>query len=200
MKEKKDIYVYEIGDSLYINFTNRCTNRCSFCVRNNNNGVGGFDLWLNKEPTAEEIIAEAEKYEGYKKMVMCGFGEPMIKIDELVKVASHFKKKGFYIRINTNGQANAYHGRDVTQDIVGIVDKVSVSMNAPTAEEYQEICKSIYGEAAFDIMLDFAKKCIEKGIDVTLSVVDVIGEENIRKCEAIAKGVGAKFRVRTYIK
>lgn len=200
MKGKKDIYVYEMGDSLYVNFTNRCTNRCNFCIRNNSDGIGGFELWLDKEPTAEEIIAEAEKFTGYNKMVMCGFGEPMIKIDELTKVAKYFKEKGFYIRINTNGQANAYHGRDVTKDIAGIVDKVSVSMNAPTAAEYQEICQSIYGEAAFDHMIDFAKKCIEKGIDVTFSVVDVIGEDKILQCEKIAKEVGARFRVRTYIK
>jgi len=200
MKDKKDIYVYKIKDALYVNFTNKCTNRCNFCIRNTNNGIAGFELWLDKEPTAEEIIAEAEKFTGLKKMVMCGFGEPMIKIDELVKVAKYFKEKGFYIRINTNGQANAYHGRDVTKDIAGIVDNVSVSMNAPTAAEYQKICNSIYGEEAFDHMIDFAKECIEKGIQVTFSVVDVIGKENIDKCEKIAKEVGARFRVRPYIK
>lgn len=197
---KKDTYTYEIGDAIYVNLTNKCTNRCTFCVRNGDDGVSGYNLWIKREPTAEEIIAEIEARKGFKKIVMCGFGEPTIKIDELITVAKYFKAKGYNIRINTNGHANAYHGRNVAKDMKGIIDEVSISLNAPDKKQYQEVCKSRYGEDAFDMMLDFARCCVAEGIKTTLSVVDVIGEESIEKCALIAKEVGAKLRVRTYIK
>ncbi|MCL6614843.1 MAG: YchF/TatD family DNA exonuclease, partial [Firmicutes bacterium] len=37
---------YELDGALYLNITNACPNRCSFCVRNYAPGVGGYDLWL----------------------------------------------------------------------------------------------------------------------------------------------------------
>lgn len=43
-------FVYPLGEGLYINLTNRCTNRCGFCVRDTCSGVGGYDLWLDREP------------------------------------------------------------------------------------------------------------------------------------------------------
>ena len=132
----------------------------------------------------------------YREIVFWGFGEPMIKVDELIEIAKEVKKKGGKIRINTNGHANLYHGENVVPKLAGLVDVVSISMNAPTAEQYQEICRSRYGLKAFDEMLDFARKCVGVIPEVVLSVVDVLPPEDIEKCRKIAEDIGAAFRVR----
>ena len=103
------------------------------------------------------------------------------------------------MRLNTNGQANMIHRRDVSAELAEAVDKINVSLNEATAEEYAKLCKPAFGEAAFEGLQDFAKKCAARGIDTWFSVVDVIGEEKIAKCREIAKNCGVALRVREYI-
>ena len=164
-------YVYEFGDSLYLNITNRCPNNCEFCIRNIKDGVSGSDLWLLKEPTFEELVDDISMYDlsKYKEIVFCGFGEPMCNLSMISQIAPY-------------------------------IDSVSVSLNASTPEVYQEICRSKYGEAAFDAMLKFTKDCVNAGIDTTMSVVDFIGEDEVRACGELAKSVGAHFKVRETIR
>ena len=192
-------YIYKLKNAIYINLSNRCTNDCSFCVRNNHDGVGGYHLLMDKEPSTEQIISLLEKEEDVSRIVFCGLGEPTTAIDVLIPVAQYLKKRGAQIRLNTNGQGSAYAGRDIAKELSGLVDTVSISLNAPDAKEYQKICKSMYGERAFAHMLAFAQSCIANGIDTVLSVVDVIGPDNVAACSAIAKKTGARFRVRTYV-
>ena len=200
-------YVYEIGGKLYANLTNRCSNACTFCVRNYDadrkkpHGYEGYDLWLEKEPSAEEVIEALEKYDltKFKEVVFCGYGEPTYRFDELEKVAEFAHKKGLRTRINTNGQANAILGKDVSERLCKAIDVIGISLNQVTPEKYDAICRSIFGLKAFDIMLDFAKLCVSHGGNVIFSVVDCIGKEDIKKAEEIAKAVGAKLRVREMI-
>ncbi|MEG0251406.1 MAG: TatD family nuclease-associated radical SAM protein [Christensenellaceae bacterium] len=192
-----DTYTYKIGKDTYINLTNKCTNDCDFCVRRNGQGVGGYELWLQKEPTAQQVIELLKQDK--TDVVFCGFGEPTIKIDELKQIAQYVKDYGGRVRINTNGHASIYHGRDIAAELVGLVDEVSISLNEADAKKYDLVVHSIYGEDGFRHMIDFARACIKNGISVTFSVVDVISKEDIETCAAIAKDVGAKFRVRTYI-
>lgn len=189
-------YVYKLNDALYINLTNRCTNACDFCIRDGRKGMGEYDLWLDKEPTAEEVLKEIGDPTQYSEIVFCGFGEPMIKLNEIIEIAKEVKKRGGKVRINTNGHANVYHGENVVPKLKEIVDVISISMNAPTAEQYQEICRSRYGLKAFDAMLDFARECVGVIPKVVLSVVDVLPPEDIEKCRKIAEDIGASFRVR----
>ena len=114
-------------------------------------------------------------------------------------IALELKKRGATVRLNTNGQANMIHKRDVTAELAEAVDKINVSLNEATAEEYVKLCKPAFGEAAFEGLQDFAKRCAARGIDTWFSVVDVIGEEKIAKCREIAKSCGVALRVREYI-
>jgi TatD family-associated radical SAM protein len=193
---------YELQDNLYINVTNKCPNACDFCVRNLENAFE-HDLWLQKDPTASEIISEvfSRDLSKYKQVVFCGFGEPLENIDEVIEVSKVIKEKlDIKIRINTNGLANKIHAVDVTPSFKKLIDSVSISLNAKNAEEYDAICHSIYGKGAFYELLDFARKCKANVKEVQLSVVDCLPKEDIEACEEIANSIGIKLKVRKEVK
>lgn len=194
-----DTYIYPYGDAIYINLTNRCTNDCVFCVRNTHDGVGGYNLRLDKEPEASDIIAELEKLPQVEKAVFCGLGEPTMRLGVLLTVAAYLRKRGSFIRLNTNGQGNACAGEDIAPKLVGLIDMVSVSLNAASAEEYQRICRSSFGKSAYDHMIAFTQSCVKNGIDTVMSIVDILGEDEVEKCRDIAQRIGARLRIRKYV-
>ena len=192
-------FVYNRDGKLYINVTNKCTNNCDFCIRHNHDGVGGKDLWLEREPTFKDIKEQLpQNILTYSEVVFCGFGEPTCNIDVVRETGRYLKGQGAKTRINTNGQANLLYKKDVTEKLVGAIDVVNVSLNASNAKKYQQICKSVYGEVAFDALLEFALLCQEKGLEVILSVVDIIGNKEVEECKKLCKKNNLKLRVRTY--
>lgn len=191
-------YTYDLGNSTYVNLTNRCTNDCAFCVRHEGDGVGGYDLWLDREPSGEDVIAELAKTKP-RSVVFCGFGEPTLNLPALLETAAFVKSYGGTTRINTNGHANLFHDRDVTDDLRDVIDEVSISLNAPSADSYVNITHCRYGSDGFTAMLDFARKCLAQDLRVTLSVVDVLSDAEIDQCRALAEGMGASFRIRPYV-
>lgn len=197
----QNTYVYIVDNNLYINLTNRCSNRCEFCVRYYDKPIYG-DLWIKDEPTAEEVLDILKKdynIADYNEVVFCGFGEPTYRFDAIEKICEYVHAQGGKTRINTNGQANEILGEDITKRISKCIDTINISLNATDADKYDAICHSDYGKRAFDIMLDFAKKCVAHGGNVVLSVVDCIGKEEIEKARVIAQNIGAKLRVRELI-
>lgn len=190
---------YQLGKGLYLNVTNACTNRCDFCIRNTTAGPGGISLWLEREPAAAEIIAALpEDLQRFDEVVFCGYGEPLVRLEIVKEVAAYLRQQGVKtIRINTNGQANLVHGRNVVPELVGLIDIVSISLNAENAIKYQEKCHSVYGEKAYEALLDFAAECRKYLPRVILSVVDD-GSVDIPACRAIAEKLQVELRVRTY--
>lgn len=190
---------YELGNSLYVNVTNRCTNRCTFCIRDHS-GVGGYDLWLEGEPSLEEMITELDtvNLKQYQEVVFCGYGEPLLRLDEVVALAAEMKKRAeIPIRVNTNGHANLIFGHDVTPQLKGI-DTLSISLNARDAAQYDEICQPSL-EGAYEAVKEFA--CLSKKHvkQVILSVVDtIISDADIAVCRKIAEKIGVPLRVRHY--
>ncbi len=194
-----DVYCYELDGNLYINLTNRCSNDCRFCVRAVNPNYYGNDLWLSKEPTAEEVIASLPD-KNYNEVVFCGYGEPTFRIKELVEIGKELKKRGYIVRLNTNGQGNLINGRNIVNELAEGVDKVNVSLNAGSKEEYYDVCRPVFGEDAFAALIDFAKECRKRGLSTNFSIVDCIGEENIALCKKIAEETGVPLKIREFIK
>ena len=192
-------FVYRYGENLYVNLTNKCSNACTFCIRNNGDGIGDSgNLWLSREPSAKEVIDLIDSFDNYEEVVFCGYGEPTYKIDEMVEVGKYVRSKGKITRLNTNGHGNFINGRNIVPDLKESIDVISVSLNSHTAKGYDEICHSVYGEEAFDAMLDFTHKCVQAGIETVMSVVAVDGVD-VEKCRALAEQTGAKLKVREYI-
>ena len=197
-----DTITYQIGNGVYINLTNKCSNDCVFCERNRISGVEGYYLWLKNEPTAEMVIENLKTYDlkDFDEVIFCGFGEPTDRWNEIKEVADFAHSIGKSTRLNTNGQGNLINGYDITQEIANYIDKVNVSLNNGNSKRYNEDNHSIFGEVAFQEIQNFAKKCIEKGVHTTFSVVDCISKEEIEAARQIALAIGANFRVREEIK
>ena len=196
---------YEVGDGLYINLTNGCTNRCDFCIRNNGDGAYGSEsLWLEREPTEQEVLESvfSRDLSSYSEVVFCGYGEPSLRLDVARRVALAIKEKypAMPVRINTNGQSDLIFKRDTAKDYEGAFDTVSISLNAPTAEKYQDICHSVFGEETLDSIIKFAENVKKYVQNTAFSVVgDFLSAEDIEKCHEISERTGVALRVREYI-
>ncbi len=193
---------YQVGDSLYLNITNRCTNQCPFCIRYKSREFNRKHLlWLEKEPTADELLAEIGDASKYEQIVFCGYGEPTIRLDIIKDVAKALKLRtphsAFRIRLDTNGHGNLFWGKNILPELKGLIDYVSVSLNAPDAETYDKLCKSLYGKAAFSAVLDFIKEAKKYIPEVEASIVDLPSVDK-EKARALATELGVKFRVRPY--
>ena len=190
------------GVTCYVNSTNRCSCACTFCLRNTKEMLESNSLWLKQEPSVEMIIDEFKKYDlnDFKEVVFCGFGEPLTRHDDLMKVAKYLKemRADLPIRINTNGLSSVTLNRDITPDFKGLIDTVSISLNAPNKEEYYQVTRAKYGIDSFDYMLDFVR-CAKRYVNnVVLSVVDIIGPEKIFECQKIADELDVTLRVRPF--
>lgn len=202
-ENRKDTYAYTLDGNLYINLTNKCSNGCDFCVRNERASYYGNYLWLkNGDPTVEKVIAAVNGFgdlSRFKEVVFCGFGEPTYKVAEMVALCDYFHGKGLSTRLNTNGQGNLINKRDIVPDLKGKIDFVNISLNASCAEKYQPICRSQFGESGFTGLIEFAKLCKRNEINCRFSIVDCIGEEEVEACKRLAESVRIPLYVRKYI-
>ncbi len=202
-ENRKDTYVYTLDGNLYINLTNKCSNACDFCVRNERSSYYGNYLWLkNGDPTVEKVISAANGFgdlSRFNEVVFCGFGEPTYKVAEMVALCDFFHEKGLKTRLNTNGQGNLINKRDIVPDLKDKIDFVNISLNASCYEKYQPICRSQFKEAGFEGMIEFAKLCRRNGVNCRFSIVDCIGEEEVAACKCLADSVKIPLYVRKYI-
>lgn len=188
---------YQIGSSLYLNITNKCTNDCSFCVRNLAPGVAGYDLRLQEDPSLTEILEAIGDPKQFSEIVFCGYGEPLLRLDTVKEVSRWLKSKGATVRVNTNGLANLFYGRNVLPELKDLIDVISVSLNAEDPEKYDRICRPAFGMDSFPAILDFIQEAKKYIPIVRVSVVDV-SEIDIAACREIAHGLGVELKVRHY--
>lgn len=194
---------YEGRNSIYVNITNRCPCACVFCLRHNKNHVFNSDsLWLEREPTVKEICDSIDSWnlEKYDEVVFCGYGEPTERLHDLLEVAAYIKSKGrTKIRINTNGLSDLINGEKTAHMLKGLIDSVSISLNATNKEEYLNVVRPKFGIDSYDAMLSFAKDCTEYVPEVMMTVVDVVtSKEDQERSREICESIGATFRVRPY--
>ena len=205
--EKGFTITYEYGDNLYVNPTNRCNFNCEFCLRHNQGSGGSIythNLWLEREPTREELLAsiEGRDLSKYKQLVFVGFGEPTYRFDDICWVIDRMKEHGtkIYTRMDTNGTGCLINGRDICPDFAGRFDMVSVSLNTDSEEEYNAVCQPRF-DGAYQAMKDFTREVRRYVPTVMMTVVDTtITPEQIERCRQICEEeIGAVYRVREYI-
>ena len=193
---------YEYGGGLYANLTNKCPCRCEFCIRDMVGALGDADsLWLRREPTLDEIKELLQEWDlnQFYELVFCGYGEPTERLSDLLETARLAKElcPKIKIRINTNGLSDLINKRDTTEDLRGIIDAVSISLNAKGPEEYLALCHPRFGIQAFDAIIDYTRRVKEVVPDVTMSIVGgTIPRQDEGPCRKIAESLGVKFRIR----
>lgn len=203
--KKSMCITYIVEDKLYVNITNRCSNRCEFCIRNNGDGAYGSDsLWLEREPTVSEILDSIFFHDltKFPELVFCGYGEPTYRLDDAVSVAKAVKSKytDLKIRINTNGQSDLILKRDTAPDFEGAFDVVSISLNAPSSEKYNMLCHPIFGDKTLDAIFSFASRVKSFVPLVQFSAVkQTLNSEEIELCKKISSELGISLRLRDYI-
>ena len=196
---------YVVENGLYVNITNKCTNRCDFCIRNNGDGAyGSNSLWLEREPEKDEILSSvfSHNLDEFSEVVFCGYGEPSCRLDVAREVALEIKVKypNKKVRINTNGQSDLIYKKDTAPMYKDAFDEVSVSLNAPTSQKYQSICHSVFGDGVLENIIKFAqnvKNCVQ---NVKFSLVKYnISDEEIDECKKISEQTGIPLRIREFI-
>ena len=196
---------YQVKQSVYVNLTNRCPCACRFCLRNNGAGVfGSGPLWLEREPTLDEVTASLDEwdYARFREVVFCGYGEPTERLDVLLAAAAHLKRRdaALRVRVNTNGLSDLINGKSTAALFPGKVDCLSISLNTDDAAEYLDVCRPKFGAAAYPAMLAFAKEAAAVVPEVVMTVVGepVTSLEKQARCRVLAESLGARLRVRPY--
>ena len=193
--------IYTYKNQVYANITNKCDCSCTFCVRSERDHIGESEnLWHTTDPTVEEIkdAIDAFDFTGYDEFVFCGYGEPTCALDVLLEVGKYVKEKyHLTIRVNTNGLANLYHGRNIIPELANVVDSISISLNAPDSESYNKVTRPQF-ENAYEALLDFAEECNRVISHTQLSIVDVLPPEDIERCKQIANARGVYLKIRKF--
>ncbi|MDE6661762.1 MAG: TIGR04100 family radical SAM protein [Lachnospiraceae bacterium] len=197
------VILYEVHENLYVNMTNKCPCSCTFCLRQTKDEMNhSGSLWLEREPSVEEVIAEFDKFDmtKYQELVFCGFGEPTERLEDLLKVAAFAKEKfNIPVRINTNGLSDLIYEKDTAPMYEGLVDTISISLNTPNKEEYLKLTRSKFGIQSHDAMLRFAGNVSKYVPNVILSTVSTtITEQEEQECKAICDKLGVTYRIRTF--
>lgn len=192
-----DVLVYAIRDRLYINLTNRCTAHCVFCRRETSPVASGYDLHLEREHDVAEYIEAIGEPSRYAEIIFCGFGEPTLRLAELLEIARVLKANGSRLRMNTNGHGNLIHGRDIVPDLAPFLDEISVSIDAADATSYVRIVRPDFGPGSFQAVIDFVRACRGKIPRVTLTAVELPNLE-VEPVESLARELGVEFRAREY--
>lgn len=196
---------YQVKQSVYVNLTNRCPCACRFCLRNNGSGVfGSGPLWLEREPTLEEVTASLDgwDYTRFREVVFCGYGEPTERLDVLLAAAEYLKGRdaALRVRVNTNGLSDLINGKPTAPLFAGKVDCLSISLNTDDAAEYLDLCRPKFGAAAYPALLAFTKEAAAVVPEVVMTVVGepVTSIEKQVRCRALAESLGARLRIRPY--
>lgn len=197
------VILYEVHNGLYVNMTNKCPCSCTFCLRQTKEEMNSSgSLWLEREPSVEEVKAEFSKFDmtKYEEVVFCGFGEPTERLDDVLEVAEFVKKNfGSKIRINTNGLSDLIWQKDTAPMFKGKIDVVSISLNTPDKERYLELTRNKFGIDSFDAMLKFAgnvKNYVGQVIMTTVDTTLTKEEENL--CREICQNLGVTYRIRPF--
>ena len=194
---------YQVKSSVYVNLTNRCPCACTFCLRNNAPGVyGSGSLWLEREPTLDEVMASLDAWDWtrFREVVFCGYGEPTERLDVLLAAAAQLKARdpSLRVRVNTNGLSDLVNGRPTAALFSGKVDCLSISLNTDDPAEYLALCRPSFGAAAYPAMLAFARDAAKAVPEVVMTVVGepVTDTAKQARCRAVAESLGARLRVR----
>ncbi|MCD4814572.1 YchF/TatD family DNA exonuclease [bacterium] len=189
--------VYEIKGHLYINLTNRCSADCTFCPRHTQRQVQTYDLTLEREPSAAELIAAMGDPTVFSEVVFCGFGEPLLRLTTLLEVARVVKAKGGRTRVDTNGHADVIYQKDILPQCKGLIDEWSVSLNSSDEKQYDAWVRPAAGQGVYSAVQAFIGRAVQAGFPVTVTAVEMPAMD-VEKLKTVCHQLGARYRGRAH--
>jgi TatD family-associated radical SAM protein len=199
------VNLYELGDSLYVNLTNRCPVSCVFCIKKEwQYQFHGQDLRLGAaEPQVRDLLTEMDERlaaEGrYEEMVFCGFGEPTVRMDAVnaVGLRARLHHPRLPLRLDTIGLGSLLHGRNIVPELALFLDSVSVSLNTADRAQWAALHRPApeLAERAFPAVLGFVRDCVDAGIRTRVTAVRQAGVD-LAAVRLLARDLGAAFLAR----
>lgn len=190
--------VYQIGHSLYLNITNRCTNQCIFCVRFKTDKIQGYDLTLPAEPSVKEILEAIGDPSGFREIVFCGYGEPLLRLPAVIAMSKVLKEQKIPVRVNTNGHGNLIHQRNIVPEIAPYLSTVSISLNAENEEVYNRLCHPSFGPGTYQKVKEFIIEC-KKQIPKVIVTAVALPQVDIKAIkQVVEQELEVIFKVRHY--
>lgn len=187
---------YELHGNCYVNLTNRCTLRCTFCPKFNKQwNIRGYHLRLSEEPTTNQVLKSIGDAGQFQEIVFCGLGEPTLNLKSLLEIAEAVHG-GARVRLNTDGLGNLVHGMDITPLLANKIDAVSVSLNAQAESIYDRHCRPPQ-TGTYPAIFDFVTCAQEHIDDITLTAIDGLEGVDINACKEIADKLNVNFRTRS---
>lgn len=192
---------YPLSGKLYLNITNRCYNACLFCGLLSDRVFVGHDLTLESDPGVEAILEAAGDPDRYEEVVFSGYGEPTTRLEELKQVALELRGRGAKrIRLATNGLGNRVNGRSILPELLGLIDAISVSLQAESPEAYEKVCKTKEIENPYPSVKEFVSEAKRLFGDVEVTAVDMPGIIDIEACEKVAREeLNVSFRRHSFV-
>jgi TatD DNase family protein len=193
--------VYPLGRNLYVNVTSQCNNRCVMCWKFSPDQFHGLHLLYREpacEPSPDAVVAAIESWpKPYQELVFCGLGEPLRRADAVLEIAARVRPAGHSIRVNTDGLACLREGPGLLPRMEGLLDALSVSLNAQDRETYNRLCQPTEPERAFDAVLAFLRDAPRYVPSVTATVV-ANRWVDVEACRRLAASLGVEFRSRSF--
>lgn len=192
-------YSYKYGKNLYLNITNRCMMACPYCIKHKWAGkFRGNSLKLDKEPTVQQVINSIGDCTKYNEIIFCGYGDALIRLNEVIEISKWLKTNKVMVRINTAGLANRYYNKNILPQLKGLIDVISISLNGSNPQEHNKLNNPMFKEESFNEILNFAKLAKYDIPSVVITAVE-LPELDVSKVKEIAKTIGVHFRARPYL-
>src|SRR6202008_4738008 len=102
------------------------------------------------------------------------------------KVAAAVKARGGRTRLDTDGHGDRIHKRSIAKELVGLIDVVSVSLNAQDRETFERHCPSAFSPDGWTPILDFVRSARDAGLRVVCTAIDGLPGVDIEACRRLA--------------
>lgn len=192
----RQVIAYNLHGNCYLNLTNRCTLRCRFCPKFNRQwDVQSYNLRLHTEPDIKKVLSVIKDIKKYNEVVFCGLGEPSLRLDDVLNIATQIKRVGGRTRLNTDGLINWVLNQDITPRFKGLIDSLSISLNAQNESVYMQHCRPP-APGAYRGLRDFIDKARAYVPHITLTAIAGLDGVDINACRNIADKYSVQFRQR----
>ena len=146
---------------------------------------------------AQPADMDAVAPEAVEEAVLTGLVDPLENMEHTLSLAAHARERGWHVRLHTPGLANHAAGRDVTKELVGVVDEVVVALFGVNARLHDELAYPALGNEGWELMRDFVRCSVASGLETVCEFIATPGFEP-EPCREFAKQLGAHYDIRMY--